>query len=271
MASMNRIIGVVAPKGSGKSHQVTTDIFIPTSRVVIYDPQAARDTDYRMAATHIVERDIVECCKIMGQEENFKILFAPADPVQDGDEWKFTDFGPLIMKCFRYCELVPGGMTLVVDEAHFTCSKRTMPYELMKVTTTSRAVGLNVVWVTQKFSGVNTWLRGNADEYWLFRLASPGDLDIVAQVCGPEVEDQIVSLRRLDNSSGALVPGQMLVWSSLDGSVTIRDLAEEQNVGSKQESRDDRSTPQQKIPAGQTEKRRGDEASGSPNLFGGTE
>ena len=220
---INEIIGVIAPTGSGKSHEVTERIFRVTPCVAIYDPQAARDMDYRMAASHIVEYDLAEARTVMA-EDNFQLLFRPIDPVPVGDEYKFEDFPAFIKMCYRRCELI-GPMTLIVDEAHFTCSKRTMPYDLLKVTTMSRSVGLNVVWITQKFAGVNTWMRGNAHKYWIFRLASPGDLDIVAQVCGAEVADQVVQLRRLEKGDdGRAMPGELLIWSSLDGSVVVEDL-----------------------------------------------
>jgi hypothetical protein len=267
---MNRVIGVVAPKGSGKSHEVTKRVFAPTPCVAIYDPQADRDSDYRMAASHIVDRDLKEARKVLA-EENFQLLFRPDDPIQDGDEWRFEDFGPFLMMCFRRCELI-GPMTLVVDEAHFTCSKRTMPYELMKITAMSRAVGLNVIWVTQKFSGVNTWLRSNADEYWIFRLASPGDLDIVNQVCGSEVEERIVQLRRLDDSSGQLIPGEMLIWSSLDNTVRIIDLAateDERDTGQRYAVRDDSGPSGEEVPNKATPAPRA--ASGQPHSGSGTE
>jgi len=206
---------------------VTERIFRVTPCVAIYDPQAARDMDYRMAASHIVEYDLAEARTVMA-EDNFQMLFRPIDPVPVGDEYKFEDFPAFIKMCYRRCELI-GPMTLIVDEAHFTCSKRTMPYDLLKVTTMSRSVGLNVVWITQKFAGVNTWMRGNAHKYWIFRLASPGDLDIVAQVCGADVADQVVQLRRLEKGpDGKAMPGQLLIWSSLDGSVEILDLANAQ-------------------------------------------
>lgn len=220
---LNQIIGVIAPTGSGKSFEVTKRIFLTTACVAIYDPQAARDMDYRMAASHIVEYDLKQAQAILA-EDNFQLLFRPIDPVPVGDEYKFEDFSAFIKMCYRRCELI-GPMTLIVDEAHFTCSKRTMPYDLLKVTTMSRSVGLDVVWITQKFSGVNTWMRGNAHKYWIYRLASPGDLDIVAQVCGAEVADRVVNLRRLEQGpDGTAIPGELLVWSSLDGSVVVEDL-----------------------------------------------
>lgn len=232
MPQTNHIIGVIAPKGSGKSTVIAQRIVSQEQRVAIYDPQAARDFQYRYAATHIIERDLCQFHQAIAEDE-FRVLYRPDDPFIEGEEYRYKDFPAFIGKCYKRCELI-GPMHLIVDEAHFTCSRRTMPFELMKVTTMSRSVGLDVTWCTQRFSGVNTWLRGNADEYWFFRLASPGDLDIAAQVCGSDVADQISNLRRLDANATPVVPGELLIWSSLDGSVQVIDLAKERSNGNPQ-------------------------------------
>src|ERR1700757_149993 len=78
MASTNKIIGVIAPKGSGKSYEVTRRIFAPSPCVALYDPQAARDNDYRIAASEIVEYDLRAAHEVLAQPQ-FRLLFRPAD------------------------------------------------------------------------------------------------------------------------------------------------------------------------------------------------
>src|SRR5579885_2275755 len=46
----NKVIGVIAPKGSGKT-TVVADLVRQTPRVAVYDPMAATDVQYRMAAS----------------------------------------------------------------------------------------------------------------------------------------------------------------------------------------------------------------------------
>jgi hypothetical protein len=233
----NKVIGVIAPKGSGKT-TVVADLVRQTPRVAVYDPMAATDVQYRMAASEIIVQDLTAFHKAIA-EDNFQVLYEPALPVQNGEEWFYPDFRPFIQKVWRRVQLI-GPMMVVIDEAHYTMSRRTMPIEVLNIITNGRRYGLDIVWITQRFVGVNSWARANADEYWFFRLAHPADLDTVSQIAGPEVADQVSNLRRLDQKSTPVVPGQMLKWSSLDGSVTIIDLAEVRNE-KRSQAQDDRS------------------------------
>lgn len=217
----NKIIGVVAPKGSGKTTTVAGLVAI-TPRVAIYDPMAATDTQYRRVASHIVVNDLSAAHKVMA-ENNFQLLYEPALPRQDGAEWVYPDFIEFLRRVWRRVQLV-GPMMLVIDEAHYTMSARTMPLEMWNIITNGRRYGLDIVWVTQRFVGVNGWVRANADEYWFARLVHPADLQTVASVCGSDVAEQVRALRRLDANRSPVVPGEILVWNSLDGSAKVIDL-----------------------------------------------
>lgn len=190
-------------------------------RVAIYDPMAATDFQYRMVASEIVVQDLKQLHLAIAQD-NFQVLYEPQPPTQDGEEWYYADFRPFLEKIWRRVQLV-GPMTLIVDEAHYTMSKRTMPLEMWNIITNGRRYGLDVVWITQRFVGVNGWVRANADEYWFFRLVHPADLQTVGEVCGSETMEQVRDLRRLDATINPVVPGQLLKWNSLDGSVEVED------------------------------------------------
>jgi len=214
----NEIIGVIAPARSGKTTRVAR--FVKSrQRVAIYDPQAITDVQYRMAATHIVKKDLTELGKIIAEDE-FRVLYEPEEPIYDGDSWEFTDFAPFLKKCLRRAELI-GPMTVVVDEAHFTMSMRSMPIELWRTITVGGHYGIDLVWITQRFSGVNPWARANAREYWFFRTHHPAEQKIITDICGPEVAEQVANLRRLDQRTSPITPGQMLRWR--DGEVVIED------------------------------------------------
>lgn len=210
----------MAPKGSGKTTRVAELVRV-TPRVAIYDPMAATDYQFRRVASHIIERDLKAFHEAIA-EDGFQVLYEPELPTQDGEEWFYGDFPVFLMKCWRRVQLV-GPMMIVIDEAHYTMSARTMPVEMWNVITNGRRYGLDVCWITQRFVGVNGWVRANCDSYWFFRLVHPADLQTVSQICGPEIADRVRNLRRLDQHAG--VPGEMLVWDSLDGSVTIENEA----------------------------------------------
>lgn len=218
----NIVIGVVAPKGSGKTTRVA-DLVSTQARVAIYDPMAATDFQYRKVASHIVSHDLREAHLILAEEE-FQMLYEPETPVQDGEEWYYGDFRPFLAKCWNRVQKI-GPMMLIVDEAHYTMSSRTMPLEMWNIITNGRRYGLDVVWITQRFVGVNGWVRANADAYWFFRLAHVADLATVRDICGGEVMERVRNLRRLDQNKVPPLAGEMLIWSSLDGSVTVEDLA----------------------------------------------
>lgn len=268
----NRIIGVVAPKGSGKT-TVVADLVRQTPRVAVYDPMAATDMQYRVAASEIIVQDLEQFKKTLADEENFQVLYEPALPVQDGDDWYYPDFRQFLQVVWAYVKNM-GPMMVVIDEAHYTMSKRTMPIEVLNIITNGRRYGLDIVWITQRFVGVNSWARANADEYWFFRLAHPADIDTVSQIAGSEVADQVLSLRRLDANAAPVVPGELLIWSSLDGSVTIRDLAKEQN-GPKRPKMDDRTVAKPEVSHDETQndsRNENDDAAPRPqDLFSGTE
>lgn len=228
----NKVIGVIAPKGSGKT-TVVADLVRQTQRVAVYDPMAATDNQYRLAASEIIVQDL-KAFHLAIAEENFQVLFEPELPVQDDknpNEWFYPDFRPFLQKIWRRVQLI-GPMMVVIDEAHYTMSKRTMPVEVLNIITNGRRYGLDIVWITQRFVGVNSWARANADEYWFFRLSHPADIDTVSQIAGPDVADQVVELRRLDASAEPVVPGQLLKYSTLDSSVEVIDLAEVQDAQS---------------------------------------
>lgn len=212
----NKIIGCVAPKGSGKTTRVA-ELVRTTPRVAIYDPMAQTDIQYRRVASHIIERDLRAFHECIA-EDNFRVLYEPEPPSQDGEEWFYADFPNFLQRCWRRVQLV-GPMCIVIDEAHYTMSSHTMPKEMWDVITNGRRYGLDVCWITQRFIGVNGWVRANCDSYWFFRLVHPADIKTVSEICGPEIADQVRNLRRLDQHSG--VPGEMLIWDSLDGSVIV--------------------------------------------------
>ena len=218
----NKVIGVVAPKGSGKTTEVAELVRV-TPRVAIYDPMAATDFQYRRVASHIVAHDLKEAHLLMA-EENFQLLYEPELPTQDGDEWYYADFRPFLMKVWRRVQLV-GPMMLIIDEAHYIMSAKTMPLEMWNIITNGRRYGLDIIWITQRFVGVNGWVRANADEYWFFRLVHPADLSTVREIAGAEVSEQVRNLRRLDSTKIPPVAGELLIWSSLDGTMRKVDLS----------------------------------------------
>lgn len=210
----------MAPKRSGKTTNVA-ELVRTCPRVAIYDPRAVTDVQYRRVASHIIVHDMNELRQVIA-EDNFQVLFEPLQPEVDGEEYYFSDFRPFVRMCWRRAQLI-GPMTIIVDEAHFTMSKRSMPPEIADVVTTGGHYGCDLIWITQRFTGVNSWARANADEYWFFRVIHPADLKTIADICGPEIADQVQNLRRLDLKVQPVVPGELLKWNSLDGSVEVID------------------------------------------------
>jgi hypothetical protein len=186
------------------------------------------DFQYHYVSSEIVKQDLRTMHTAIAQE-NFQVLYVPEAPTQDGEEWYYADFQPFLQRVWRRVQLI-GPMTIIVDEAHYTMSKRTMPLQMWNIITNGRRYGLDVVWITQRFVGVNGWVRANADEYWFFRLVHPADLQTVNEVCGQDVMEQVRNLRRLDAISTPVIPGQLLKWNSLDGSVIVEDLNAERQV-----------------------------------------
>lgn len=209
MILSNKIIGVIAPKGSGKTHAVCEYLRRQNrfAAFVIF----RNDVGYLGPADEVIAENPRRLMESMS-EENFRIVYHPSPPVvKDGDiEISFID--KFIDICFKR-----GNMLMVLDEAHMICTNRTMPPSLMMAMVDGRRRGLDILYVSHRFATVNRMLTTNTDEFWFWKIIEPADLDGIRGRCGVETMERVRALRRLEQIDGRIIPGEMLRWSTYTG------------------------------------------------------
>jgi hypothetical protein len=207
----NRIIGIVGPTGSGKSH-AASQIFAAQDRAAVY--QIVReDTNFLVGASDLYDGDIRAFSRALG-ESNFRYIYrvgAGAKSIE-GNRFILPDFQYFIAACFERKH-----MMMIVDEAHFLCSPRYIPAIFWESIVTGRHMFLDIVYITQRFSMVHHDLTGNTHEFLFWRISEPADLDAIAKRCGDDVRDRVANLRRTEDNrrtGGQLIPGEMFKWTA---------------------------------------------------------
>lgn len=207
----NRIIGIVGPKGSGKSH-MAADIMIDAERAAVY--QIVReDSNFLRAATDIFDGDIKSFCLAL-IEDNFRLIYRVAEGAKkiEGNKIVLPDFPQFIECCFTR-----RNMMMIIDEAHFLCSPRFIPASFWESIITGRHAYLDIVYVTQRFSMVHRDLTANTQEFIFWNITEPSDLDSIEERCGTEVRNKVQNLRPANDTrslGGIFTPGEYYHWTT---------------------------------------------------------
>jgi hypothetical protein len=211
----NKIILVIGPKGSGKSHKVG-ELLEEYERLAVFD---------------IVHESIYDkCTQFQGKPrefaqainpsvEEFRVVYRPVlIEVQDNGLVDSPELAPFINLCFKR-----GNMCMVIDEAHLLCNSRNCPKELMIANLIGRHRKLSMILVAQSFSGIHPAIRKNADEFYFWKIIEPSDLDGIKDRCGSDVRDQVQDLRatETDDDDNFKSAGQMLHWTKGKGVVEV--------------------------------------------------
>lgn len=209
----NKIIVVVAPKGSGKTYRVA-QMVQASERVAVFD--LVREQAYNTCQSFNGKpRDFA--AHIAPSRNKFQCVYRPITIEPNKDLVIVPELEPFIKLCY-----LRGNMTMVIDEAHLICSGRNCPRSLLMSCLVGRHRQLNIVVVAQRFVGIHGSLRANADEFWFWRIIEPTDLEGVADRCGSETAEQVAQLRPLERNGLTVKPGQCLVWDKLKGA-TVND------------------------------------------------
>lgn len=209
----NRIMGVIGPKGSGKTYTVAEEIN-RMDRVAVFD---------------MVRESAYLCCEpIVGKPKQFaeaislpafKVAYRPTVFEINGDDIHCPELSPIVTACY-----LRGDMTLVIDESHLLLTARRCPTMLLISNWVGRHRRFSIVYVAQTLATVSVPLRRNTDEFYFWRITEPNDLVGISDRCGSEVSERVANLRATNDQrdkGGIIVPGQRLHWSKTDGIMEI--------------------------------------------------
>jgi DNA helicase HerA-like ATPase len=209
----NRIIGIIAPKGSGKTFHVSRMIASgELGKVAVFD--MLHEDAYLHCCDEIIIGEPKKFAEALRQP-NIKIAYRPIIFEQVDGEMHSPEFEQVYMRLVYPL----GNITIVIDEAHLLCSPATCPPMLVTANLIGRHRELSIVYITQRFAGVSRALTANTDEFFFYKIIEPRDLSGIRERCGSDVADRVANLRRLDYDkvTGKVIPGEILHWSSYEG------------------------------------------------------
>jgi hypothetical protein len=209
----NRIIGIIAPKGSGKTHKVCDMIQSGElgEKVAVFD--VLGEAGYLSCCDEIVYGEPRRFAELL-RKPSIRVAYRPiVSEMRDNEEF-FPEFEEVFV---RLCYAI-GNMTGVIDEAHLLCSPHRCPPRLLKTIRIGRHQQFTIVWIAQSWAGVARPLTGNTDEFYFFKVIEPRDLHGIRERCGQKLADDVSNLRRLNYTpEGQVIPGEILHWSSFEG------------------------------------------------------
>jgi hypothetical protein len=229
-----RIILVIAPSGSGKTHLIS-ELIRDIDRVAVFD--TVSDPQYFATDKNGTPREDVKVIEgsprqfaeaigslngMIGKEEGeFKVIYHPKKvtiTITDQGLMESPEFGIIVRLCQER-----GHMYLVIDEAHLWCNTYNCPQELQMANLIGRHDGLSMILIAQRLVGVHPAIRENADEFYFWKVIQPRSLKLVEEYCGDDVAKQVKELRavELDANDKFVKPGQYLHWTKFKGVVEV--------------------------------------------------
>lgn len=190
----NIITGIIAPKGRGKTYEITRQI-TQEPKVVIFD--TASEDSYSIACDEIVFGNPSQLGQYIGNDY-FRVAYRTVN-LEEG---------------FNHCArlvYLRGSCLFVIEETDQICSPQSMPEMMKTLINIGRHRELSVIFVSRRFATVNRLLTANANRYIFFRINEPIDLDGIAERCGVEVAEAVAGLRPLQLNP-VIIPGQLLRW-----------------------------------------------------------
>jgi hypothetical protein len=212
----NKIIIVIGPKRTGKT-RLTSKLASDIDRCVTFD--IMKDVQYTTTAT-VVRGKPAELARSIGPDkQKFNVVYQPVIiKVKENGLLDAPEFEPILKLCH-----LRGDMWFIIDEAHLLCNYRTCPAELVMASYVGGHSGFSMILIAQSFSGIHPIVRRNADEFYLWKLIEPGDIEAVEDRCGKEVGIQVQQLRatEISDDNQFKSAGQMLHWTKSKGVVEV--------------------------------------------------
>jgi hypothetical protein len=189
---------------------MAAQIMAGAERAAVY--QIVRpDANYLGSATDVVDGRIRDFARSLGQT-SFRLVYRVAENMRrvEGNKIVLPDFELFIAACFERQH-----MMMIIDEAHFLCSRQYIPVTFFEAVATGRHQFLDIVFVGFRFQEIHPVLTSNADELYLWCITEPRDIEGIRDRCGEEVAERVAALRKTNDqrpNGGQLIPGEYIHW-----------------------------------------------------------
>ncbi len=181
MATQNIVCGFTGRKGCGKS-TLLARILQQSDHIVIWDPLA----EHEFCPNPIYDLDqleeFFEWSRKMTRGEPFASRFIPQHDMEE----QFDGF------CFQVYQR--GHLTVAIEEVPLLASAGAMPDEFGRLVRLARHRHVNIFYTGQRFSELPRTLTALSDQFALFAVSEPRDLDGIAERTSPEVADEVARL-----------------------------------------------------------------------------
>lgn len=133
-------------------------------------------------------------------ERKFRIRYPDLEAVQfsDEDDLNLWRVEAIMQMCFDV-----GHCTLAIDEVDMFCNPYVIPPTFRRLLARGRHDNLNLLWTARRPQEVSKLLLSQSDEFYLFQMHHPADVDYFRQFMAFDRE-QVLGLKR----------GQSLHWTA---------------------------------------------------------
>jgi len=195
----NRLLGMLGRKGSGKTTRLCSLLSLPkfNGRAILIDPPGSLDFGITVEDLHSMET-------MLNRQafKNFRIRYADIEAIE---KWDSTDRNFLKLEAIMQLCLDVGDCTLVIDEVDLFCSPYGIPPTFKHVLARGRHDSVNVIWTARRPQEVHKLLLSQTDEFYLFGMHHPADVDYFRQFMTFDREEVLT-----------LQVGESLHWCSGD-------------------------------------------------------
>jgi hypothetical protein len=192
---VNSIIGVIGPKGSGKTHYIC-ELARSLPRVAFFD--TVHEPAYISAADQFVIANPNELASAI-MPDTFKVCYRTLH-LESG-------FDHFIRLCY-----LKGNLTAVIDEADLICSPQYISETFRTIISVGRHRELSILYITRRFSNVNRLLTSQESKFVFFRTSEPLDVAAIADRCGNSVASQVQDLPRIFPEDAESNVSEFLEW-----------------------------------------------------------
>jgi hypothetical protein len=179
----NRVIGIAGRKGSGKS-ALTREILKHCMREFVFDTMG--EHTWVPEKFNSLDEAWVYIAMHGGDPQPFQGAYVAEDA---GDESLDTDFAEI---CTAVWE--SGNMTLAVEELPMLSEPNYVPPAFNRLVRLGRHRSVNILYTGQRLSECPRRVTAATDIFALFHTSEPGDLDRIAERCGPETAEVVSHL-----------------------------------------------------------------------------